>query len=136
MSVNKVILMGNVTSDIKVKTFEDGGKIASFGLATNKRGYKTKSGKDIPERTEFHNISVPTTGLAEVCEKYLKKGHKVYIEGELRTREYENNGQKMRITEIYADNLELLTPKASAQGQAPEQQREPEYDENGKPLPF
>ena len=72
MSVNKVILMGNVGKDPDVKTFDNGGVVAQFPLATTKRGFKTKDGKEVPERTEWHNI-VLSNGLAKVAEQYVKK---------------------------------------------------------------
>lgn len=115
MSVNKVILLGNVCQDPVVRTFDKGGKVAQFSLATNKRAYKTKEGKDIPERSEFHNVVINMAGLAEVAEKYVQKGDKLYIEGELRTRTYDSkSGEKHYITEVYVSAMELLTPKRSS----------------------
>lgn len=115
MSVNKVILMGNVGKDPEYKDFDNGGSVAQFTLATTKRGFKTKDGKEVPERTEWHNI-VLSNGLAKVAEQYVKKGDKLYIEGELRTRSYEdNNGVKHFITEVYGFNMEMLSPKKDGQ---------------------
>lgn len=115
MSVNKVILMGHTGKDPEVKTFDNGGVVAQFPLATTKRGFKTKDGREIPERTEWHNI-VLSNGLAKVAEQYVKKGDKLYIEGELRTRSYEdNNGVKRFITEVYGYDMEMLTPKKDGQ---------------------
>lgn len=111
MSVNKVILMGHTGKDPDVKTFDNGGSVAQFPLATTKRAFKTKDGRDIPERTEWHNI-VLSNNLAKIAGQYVKKGDKLYIEGELRTRSYEdNNGVKHFITEIYGYEMEMLTPK-------------------------
>lgn len=115
MSVNKVILMGNVGKDPQITQFENGGVVAQFTLATTKKGFTTKNGNQIPERTEWHNIVLPN-GLAKVAEQYVKKGDKLYIEGELRTRSYEdNNGVKRYITEVYATNMEMLNPKKEGQ---------------------
>ena len=115
MSVNKVILMGHVGKDPEVRAFEDGGVTAQFSLATTKRGFKTKDGREIPERTEWHNI-VLSNGLAKAAEQYVKKGDKLYIEGELRTRSYEDdNGVKHYITEVYGYCMEMLTPKKDGQ---------------------
>lgn len=115
MSVNKVILMGHLGKDPEVTRFENGGEVAQFTLATTKKGFKTKDGREIPERTEWHNI-VLSNGLAKVAEQYVKKGDKLYIEGELRTRSYDdNNGVKRYITEVYATNMEMLTPKKDGQ---------------------
>ena len=114
MSINKVILLGNACQDPVIKVFENGGKVAQFSLATNKRSYKTKEGREIPERVEYHNIVINQRGLADVAEKYIHKGDKLYIEGELRARQYEKNGQKHYLTEVYVVTLEMLSPKASA----------------------
>ncbi len=108
MSVNKVILVGNVGKDPEVRHFENDGAVANFPLATSERGYTTRSGQEIPERTEWHNIVV-WRGLAKVVESYVKKGTQVYIEGKLRTRSYDDkDGIKRYMTEVYADNLQLL----------------------------
>ena len=132
MSVNKVTLLGNTCQDPKIKTLQDGGKVAQFSLATNKRGYTTKNGREIPERTEFHNIVVNGSGLVKVVEQFVKKGNKLYLEGELRTREYADaQGTKRYITEIYVNELELLTPKGTQAPPPPNQQpfEQPNEDE-------
>ena len=118
MSVNKVILMGNVGKDPDMREFDNGGTTAQFPLATTKRGFTTKDGKQVQERTEWHNV-VLFNGLAKVAEQYVKKGDKLYIEGELRTRSYEdNNGVKRFITEVYAYEMEMLSPKKDGQNSA------------------
>lgn len=115
MSVNKVILLGNVCEDPRIKVFNNGGKVAQFTLATNSRAYKAKDGKEIPEKAEFHNVVISASGLVNVAEQYIKRGHKVYIEGELRNRTYEDgDGVKRFITEVIAHTMELLTPKAES----------------------
>lgn len=120
MSVNKVTLLGHTGKAPDVKYFDNGGVVATFSLATTKRGFTTKDGRQIPERTEWHNV-VLQNGLAKVAEQYVKKGDKLYIEGELRTRSYDDaNGVKRYITEIVATDMEMLTPKATGTGtQAP-----------------
>lgn len=119
MSVNKVTLLGNTGKDPDFKTFDNGGCVAQFTLATTKRAFTTKDGRQIPERTEWHNI-VLQNGLAKVAQQYVHKGDKLYIEGELRTRSYDANGVKRYITEIVATDMEMLTPKATGAGtQAP-----------------
>lgn len=103
--------MGNVGQEPKVNAFKNGGKIAQLSLATTKRGFTTKSGKEVQERTEWHNV-ILVNGLATVAEQYVKKGDKIYIEGELRNRTYtDKDGRTRYITEIYATELELLSPK-------------------------
>ena len=120
MSVNKVILMGNVGKDPEYKDFDNGGSVAQFTLATTDRAFKTANGTEVPERTEWHNI-VLQNGLAKIAKEYVKKGDKLYIEGELRTRSYDDaQGVKRYITEIVATDMEMLTPKGTGAGtQAP-----------------
>lgn len=108
MSVNKVILVGNVGKDPDIKYFDNGSAVANFTLATTERGYTAANGTQIPERTEWHNI-VCWRGLAKVVEQFVKKGTQVYIEGKIRSRTYDDaNGIKRYVSEIYVDNLELL----------------------------
>ncbi len=114
MSVNKVILIGNVGKDPDVRYFDDGSARANFPLATSERGYTMANGTVVPERTEWHNI-VCWRGLAQVIEKYVRKGDPLYIEGKLRTRSYDDqNGVKKYITEISAENIEFLARKGSS----------------------
>lgn len=111
MSVNKIILLGNVGKDPDVKYFDNGASVASFTLATTERGYTAQNGIVIPDRTEWHNI-VCWKGLAKIAEQYVKKGTQIYIEGKIRTRTYDDaNGVKRYVTEVYADNLQLLGKK-------------------------
>ena len=108
MSVNKVILIGNVGKDPDIRYLDNNVCVASFTLATTERGYTTSAGIQIPDKTEWHNI-VLWRGLAKITEQYVKKGTQVYIEGKLRTRSWDDqNGIRRYTTEIYADNMELL----------------------------
>lgn len=130
MSVNKVILIGNAGQDPKVTKFDNGGMTAQFSIATTKKAFKAKDGTEIPERTEWHKL-VLQNGLAKVAEQYIKKGDRVYIEGELRTRKYtDSNNIEREITEVFATSLELLGEKKAAGAPAPQ----PEY--TGDDLPF
>lgn len=122
MSINKVILLGNLGKEPEVKTFDGGSKIAQFTLATTKKGFTTKSGNVIPDKTEWHNVVV-LSGLADVCEKYLHKGSKVYIEGELRYREYEKDGAKRYVTEIFCEKLEMCDKQQNSDSNAVSQQK-------------
>ncbi|MDR0743009.1 MAG: single-stranded DNA-binding protein [Tannerella sp.] len=107
MSLNKVILIGNVGKDPDVRYFDNGNAIANFPLATSERGYKLANGTEIPERTEWHNI-VATRDRAQFAEKYIKKGSLLYVEGKIRTRNYDDrDGNKRYVTEIYADRIEF-----------------------------
>ena len=111
MSVNKVILLGHVGMDPKMRYPEKGVAIASFSLATNER----QSEMNI-ERVEWHNI-VMTGRNAEIAERYIRKGTLIYLEGKLRSRVWEDKmGIKRNITEVYADYFELLGRKTDSHG--------------------
>jgi len=106
MSLNKVMLIGNVGKDPEVRHLESGATTASFTLATTER-YKDRNG-ETKEQTEWHNI-VCWRATAEVVEKYVRKGTQLYIEGRIRTRSYTDRDGNIRyITEINADNLQML----------------------------
>jgi len=116
--VNKVILIGNLGKDPEVRTLETGVKVCSFSIATSEK-YKTKDGKE-ETQTEWHNI-VMWRGLAEVAEKYLRKGNTVYIEGKLRTRKWTDKENVTRYTtEIVADNMTMIGGRKDADGTAPQ----------------
>lgn len=104
--VNKVILVGRLGKDPEVKTLENGGKIANFSIATSE-SYKDKKSGEKVENTEWHNISL-WNSVAEIAEKYLKKGDNVYIEGKLKTRSYEKDGTTRYATEIVGNALTML----------------------------
>ena len=114
MAVNRVFLLGNVGSDPEIRE-SNGGKFATFRLATTDKGYTKRDGTQVPERTEWHNI-VANSNIVSVIENYVRKGTKLYIEGKLRTRKYTARDNTERtITEIYIDNLELLGGKPQEQ---------------------
>lgn len=116
MSVNKVILIGNVGKDPDIRYLDNNVCVANFPLATTDRAYTTRAGIQIPEKTEWHNI-VLWRGLAEVAEKYVRKGSQLYIEGKIRTRSWvDQNNITRYTTEIYADNMELLGRKGDQIG--------------------
>lgn len=138
MSVNKVILIGNVGKDPDVRYLDSGVAVASFTLATTERGYTLQNGTQVPDRTEWHNI-VLWRGLAQTAEKYVHKGDKLYIEGKIKSRSYDDqNGIKRTIVEIFADNMEMLTPRGASQSQAAPSapQAQPVANEADKDLPF
>lgn len=111
MSVNKVILLGNVGKDPEVKYFDQDMLVARFTLATTERGYTRKDGTKVEDATEWHNITA-WRGLAKIVESYVKKGTPLYIEGKLRTRQYDDkDGVTKYFTEVVADNIELLGRK-------------------------
>ena len=99
-SVNKVILVGNLGRDPEVRTFQNGGKVCNFSLATSE-SWKDRNSGERQERTEWHNVAIFNEGLAGVAERFLKKGSKVYIEGQLQTRKWQDqNGQDRYTTEV------------------------------------
>lgn len=115
MSLNKVQLIGNVGKDPDVRYLDNGVAVATFPLATTERGYTLTNGVQVPERTEWHNVVV-WRGLAETVEKYVHKGDKLYVEGKIRTRSYDDQkGIKRYVTEIYVENMEMLSPRSVAQ---------------------
>ena len=122
MSVNKVILIGNVGKDPEVRYLDTGVAVATLPLATTDRAYTLQNGTQVPERTEWHNL-VLWRGLAETAEKYVHKGDKLYIEGKIRTRSYDDQtGAKRYVTEILVDVMEMLTPRSASTAYAPTQQ--------------
>lgn len=106
--VNKVILVGNVGRDPEIRYVESR-PVASFSMATTERAYITSGGAQIPERTEWHNI-VMWDKAAEIAEKYIRKGTKLFVEGKIRTRVWEDrNAIKRSVTEIYVENFDILS---------------------------
>lgn len=97
-SVNKVILVGNLCADPESRSFNNGGKVVNLRVATNE-SWKTKDGER-KEKVEYHSVAIFSEGLANVAERYLRKGSKVYIEGQLQTRSWDKNGEKRYSTEI------------------------------------
>lgn len=112
--VNKVILIGNLGKDPDVRSLENGTKVATFSLATNEV-YKDKDGNK-KEITDWHNIVV-WRGLADLAEKYLRKGNQIYLEGKLKSRSYDDkDGSKKYITEVVVDNMTFLGKPSDSQG--------------------
>lgn len=109
MSVNKVILIGNVGKDPESRSFENGDKMTTFSIATTE-SYKNKSGERV-KNTEWHSI-VCFKNVSDIVDKYVKKGDMIYIEGKLKTRTWEDkNGSKHYTTEINADTIRMLGGK-------------------------
>ncbi|MEP1231609.1 MAG: single-stranded DNA-binding protein [Litorimonas sp.] len=111
-SINKVILVGNVGNDPEIRTFGNGGKVANFSVATSE-SWKDKQSGEKREKTEWHRVAIFQEGLVGVVERYVKKGSKLYIEGKLQTRKWQDrDGNDKYTTEIvlqgYGGNLTLL----------------------------
>ncbi|MDZ7742432.1 MAG: single-stranded DNA-binding protein [Bacteroidota bacterium] len=123
MSVNRVILVGRLGKDPESRTIDSGVKVTKFSLATSE-SYKNKNGDKV-EQTEWHNLVI-WRGLAEVAEKYLKKGDQIYIEGKLQTRTYEQDNVKKYFTEVVVDNMTMLGSKKDSEqgGSSPSQVNE------------
>lgn len=111
MSVNKVILIGNVGRDPDVRYLDNHVCVANLTLATTERGYTAQNGTQVPDRTDWHNL-VFWRGLAETVEKYVHKGDKLYVEGSIRSRSYDDqNGVRRYVTEIFVDYMEMLSSR-------------------------
>lgn len=106
MSINKVILIGNVGIDPEIKVLSNDTKVAKISVATSE-SYNDKDGNKV-EKTQWHTI-IAWRWMADVCEKYISKGSKVYIEGKLEYRTFEQNGQQMKATDIISDKIEVLS---------------------------
>ena len=118
MAVNKVILLGNVGREPDIRRTDDN-VCASFPLATSERAYRKRSGEEVPEKTEWHNI-VAWQGIAERIERQVHKGSLVYLEGKLRTRQWtDQNNARHYVTEIFVDQFELLKNPSSNESSAP-----------------
>lgn len=134
-SVNKVILVGNLGRDPEIRAFQNGGRVASFSIATSE-SWKDKSSGERKERTEWHRISVMNDNLVTICERYLKKGAKVYIEGQLETRKWtDKDGQEKYTTEVvlrpYRGELTMLDSKGGSGGGFGSGASEPPMDQGG-----
>ena len=111
MSLNKAMLIGNLGKEPNIRYIDNGVCTAAFPLATTTPGYILPNGTQVPERTEWHNIML-WRKLAEVAEKYVHKGDKLYIEGEIRTRSYQDKkGTTRYLAEIWGKDMQMLSPK-------------------------
>jgi single-strand DNA-binding protein len=115
-TLNKVMLIGNLGTDPEIRRFSDGSAIARLAVATSET-YTNREGQRVTN-TEWHNV-ILRRGLADVAEKYLHKGDKVFIEGRIRTRKWEENGQPRYTTEVQADTMTMLSPKKQEDGVQP-----------------
>ena len=136
MSVNKVILIGNVGKDPDVRYLDNHVCVANLTLATTERGYTAQNGTQVPDRTEWHNL-VFWRGLAETVEKYVHKGDKLYIEGSIRNRSYDDqNGVKRYVTEIFVDTMETLSSRQAKQDAQPAPASAPVPESGNPDIPF
>ena len=122
-SVNKVILVGNLGADPEVRQFQNGGQVCNLRIATSET-WKDRTTGERREKTEWHNVAIFSEGLVRVAQSYLKKGSKVYLEGKLETRKWQDqNGQDRYTTEVvlrgYDANLTMLDGRSGGGGGAP-----------------
>jgi single-strand DNA-binding protein len=131
-SVNKVILIGNLGQDPEVKSFQNGGRIANLRIATSEN-WKDKNTGERKERTEWHTVVLQSEGLVGVAERYLRKGSKVYIEGSLRTRKWQDqSGNDRYTTEVSVGGIGgVLTMLDGAPGGAGGQRGGGDWDQSG-----
>ena len=113
-SLNKAILIGNLGKDPEIRTFQNGGRVCNLTLATSESWKDKDTGMD-QEKTEWHRV-VLWRRLAEIAGEYLKKGSKIYVEGQLQTRKWEQDGQTRYTTEIVAREMQFLDSKGSREG--------------------
>ena len=131
-SVNKVILVGNLGNDPEIRTFQNGGKVCNLRIATSE-SWKDKNTGEQVNRPEWHRV-VFFNKLAEIAGQYLKKGSKVYIEGSIRTRTYDKDGEKRYTTEIVANEMQMLDSKGEGGNSGNNStQTTPEFDDD---IPF
>ncbi|MBQ4277461.1 MAG: single-stranded DNA-binding protein [Bacteroidaceae bacterium] len=115
MSLNKVMLIGNVGQEPTVRYLSNGTCVASVRLATTDRAYTTRDGVQIPEHSEWHSL-IFWDKQAETVEKYVHKGDKLFVEGKIQTRSYDDRqGMRRTVVEILVNNMEMLTPKTTPQ---------------------
>ncbi len=119
-SLNKVMLIGNLGADPEIRSFQNGGRVANLRIATSET-WKDRNTGERQERTEWHTVAIFSEGLVNVCENYLKKGSKVYVEGQLQTRKWQDqNGQDRYSTEVvlrgYNGTLTMLDGRGEGGG--------------------
>jgi single-strand DNA-binding protein len=122
-SVNKVLLIGNLGDDVKMHYFDDKNSVGRFPIATSESYTNKQTGEKVTT-TDWHNIVVRNK-LAEICEKYLTKGDKVYVEGKLKNKQWEQDGVKRYATEVIVTEMTMLSTKKNPENNAPVQQPNP-----------
>jgi len=136
-SVNRVIILGNLGADPEIRTFGNGGKVCNLRVATSET-WRDKNTGDRRDKTEWHTVAIFTEGLVKVCEQYLKKGSKVYLEGQLQTRKWQDqSGNDRYSTEVVLQGFNgTLTMLDGAGGQQSEQPQQPANNDMDDEIPF
>ena len=136
MSLNKVMLIGHLGKDPEIRYIDAGVCTAKLTLATSTPSYTLANGTVVPERTEWHNV-ILWRRLAEIAERYMHKGDKIFVEGELRYRTYtDKKGINHQYVEVWASNLEMLTPKSQGTTPAQPKPTQPVQNGNDSKCPF
>jgi single-strand DNA-binding protein len=130
-TINKVILIGNLGDDVKMHYFDDQNCVGRFPIATSE-SYTSKQTGEKVTNTDWHNLVV-RNGLAKVCEKYLSKGDKVYVEGKLKNRQWEQDGVKRYATEVQVNEMTMLSTKKNSEASNIPQQNEPVSAKSAQP---
>lgn len=134
--MNKAILIGNVGQEPEVHYYDADQCVARVRLATTERGYTLQNGTKVPDRTDWHNV-IFYRGLAKIVEKYVHKGDKLFVEGRLRYRTYDDKkGMRRYVTEVYAENMELLTPRRTQEKKPDETPESGETQDTQDNIPF
>lgn len=138
-SINKVIIVGNLGADPEIRSMQSGDEVCNLSIATSE-SWKDKASGEKKEKTEWHRVVVFNKGIVGVCKNYLKKGSKVYIEGQLETRSWESNGEKKYTTEIVLRPFkgELTMLESASRETAHDQAKANGYqpDDDSDPIPF
>ena len=141
-SLNKVQLIGNLGADPDIRTMQSGSKVCNLSIATSET-WKDKNTGEKREKTEWHRVVIFTSGLVDICEKYLRKGSKVYIEGQLSTRQWDDNGTTKYTTEVvlqpYKGEVKILDSRQDGQNHQsnqPTQQAASQPDPMEDEIPF
>lgn len=129
--INKVILLGNVGQDPEVRTLESGVKVVRLRLATTERMFNRQT-NETTEHTEWHTVTL-WRGLADVADKYVRRGSQIYVEGRIRSREWEKDGQRHFGFEIVADDMKLLGRRQDGAQQGGYQPQQPQYSQAPQP---
>lgn len=128
------MLIGNVGQEPEIRYYEQDQAVAKVSLATTERGYTLQNGTQVPDHTDWHTL-VFYRQLAKIVERYVHKGDKLYVEGRLRYRAYDTQkGERRYVTEIYVDNMEMLSPKPQSGTITPETAAEPQPSDNNTPF--
>lgn len=128
------MLIGNVGQEPEIRYYEQDQAVAKVSLATTERGYTLQNGTQVPDHTDWHTL-VFYRQLAKIVERYVHKGDKLYVEGRLRYRAYDTQkGERRYVTEIYVDNMEMLSPKPQTGTITPDTAAEPQPSDNNTPF--